>query len=177
MKLHTLHLLGYRHKFTYYIRTTNNISHLLKPVEDVIRYKFIYALCEGRHCNDIERQLLSLPIRLGGLGIINVMEIAEIIYANSTKVTRNLTSSICIQKKQTLCKQTQNIIKTKIKKERLENHTSIINNIRKHLTSEELKANDIAQSPGTSSWLSTLPIQDDGFNLTKREFFDAIRLR
>ena len=50
---------GYMHKFTYLIRTMGNISHMLQPVEDAIRYKFIYALCEGRHCNDIERSLLA----------------------------------------------------------------------------------------------------------------------
>ena len=35
----------------------------------------------------------------------------------------------------------------------------------------------IAQSNGASSWLTSLPIKDEGFHLNKREFWDAISLR
>ena len=30
---------------------------------------------------------------------------------------------------------------------------------------------------GTSNWLSTLPLEEKGFLLTKREFWDAVHLR
>lgn len=45
------------------------------------------------------------------------------------------------------------------------------------MTPSQIKANDIAQSDGASIWLSSLPLKRDGFNLTKREFYDAVRLR
>ena len=41
----------------------------------------------------------------------------------------------------------------------------------------QLKANDIAQTDGASSWLTTLPIKDENFSLNRREFMDAICLR
>eukprot|EP00794_Sanderia_malayensis_P003908 gene3908-biopygen3346 len=53
---------GFRHKLNYVIRTINNIEHLLEPVENAIRNKLIPSLCEGRSCNDLERDLLSLPV-------------------------------------------------------------------------------------------------------------------
>ena len=45
------------------------------------------------------------------------------------------------------------------------------------MTPAQLKANNIATSDGTSIWLSSLPLKDERFSLTKREFFDAVLLR
>ena len=39
-----------------------------------------------------------------------------------------------------------------------------------------MKIDQLAE-PGTSSWLSAKPLKDEGFNLTRSEFVDAIRLR
>ena len=36
---------------------------------------------------------------------------------------------------------------------------------------------DLAAEKGSSAWLTVLPLQDLGFNLNKREFRDAIKLR
>ena len=48
---------GLRKKFKSVIRTIPNISHLLQPIENVIRQELITSLFEGRTCNDAERQL------------------------------------------------------------------------------------------------------------------------
>ena len=50
--------------------TIPGISSLLKPLEAVISSKFIPALT-GRFVSSDERALLALPIRMGGLGIID----------------------------------------------------------------------------------------------------------
>ena len=47
-----------RHRYTYYMRTIPNISHLLNPLENAIRNKLLPALLEGRFVNDNERKLL-----------------------------------------------------------------------------------------------------------------------
>ena len=49
--------------------------------------------------------------------------------------------------------------------------------IRKELNKEQLRANDIAQVKGGSSWLNALPLDEEGYSLNKREFYDAISLR
>ena len=41
----------------------------------------------------------------------------------------------------------------------------------------EIRLNDIAQEQGLSSWLTILPIKPLGFNLSKSDFWDAVRLR
>ena len=45
------------------------------------------------------------------------------------------------------------------------------------MSEEQLRANDLAQQKGSSAWLTALPLADEGYVLTKREFYDAIRTR
>ena len=41
------------------------------------------SICENRVCNDDERKLLSLPVKLGGLGLTNVTYISDIEFQQS----------------------------------------------------------------------------------------------
>ena len=59
-----------QHKWLFISRSTNNIGHLLQPIENVIRHKVIPAITGRQHINDTDRRLFSLPPKLGGLGII-----------------------------------------------------------------------------------------------------------
>ena len=45
-------------------------GHLFQPLENVIREKLIPALVR-RSVSDIERRILALPVRFGGIGLIN----------------------------------------------------------------------------------------------------------
>ena len=56
---------GYKHKFSYVIRTIPDIKQHLQPLEDVIRSKFIPSILNGIDCNDIQRNLFALPTRFG----------------------------------------------------------------------------------------------------------------
>ena len=76
------------------MRTIPDIGELLQPLEHAIRHKFIPVLTEGRSCSDDERILLSLPVRLGGLGIINPVVLANIEFENSKLMTESLTHAI-----------------------------------------------------------------------------------
>ena len=55
-------------QWTFISRAMPDVSHLFLRLEEVIRLHFLPALLR-RHVNDIERQVLSLPARLVGLGI------------------------------------------------------------------------------------------------------------
>ena len=67
-------------------RTISDISHLFQPLEDVIRDKFIPAVV-GRAVSDIERRMLALPVRFGGIGIQNPVKTADIEHSNSIRIT------------------------------------------------------------------------------------------
>ena len=41
----------------------------------------------------------------------------------------------------------------------------------------EIRLNDIAQEQGSSSWLTVLSVKRLGFNLSKSDFWDAMRIR
>ena len=58
-------------KWQYLSRTIAGIESLLQPLEDAIRQCFIPALTNRPAPGDLERELLALPTRLGGLGLVN----------------------------------------------------------------------------------------------------------
>ena len=62
---------GLKHKWTYFIRTIPNIDDQLQPLEDVIRHKFLSSLTGQTELSNETRDLMALPVKLGGLGIIN----------------------------------------------------------------------------------------------------------
>ena len=62
--------MGLKHRWTYYLRTLPDIEELLEPLECAIGNVLIPAMT--RHtCTPAERELLALPVRLGGLGLTN----------------------------------------------------------------------------------------------------------
>ena len=59
---------GYKHKFTYYMRTIPNAAYLFQPVEDIISTKLIPTIF-GQGISLLDRQIFGIPTRDGGLGI------------------------------------------------------------------------------------------------------------
>ena len=55
---------GYKHKFTFYIRTIPNVAHLFQPVEEIIRSKFLPTIF-GQDISQLDREIFALPIRNG----------------------------------------------------------------------------------------------------------------
>jgi len=62
-------------KWTYFLRTLLDISDLLHSLESTIFKEFISAVT-GRCVSDLERGLLVLPVRIGGLGLCNPSAVA-----------------------------------------------------------------------------------------------------
>ena len=62
---------GLTSRWMYLPRTTPNIYVLIKPLEETIIKVFLPNLTGQNPFNDIERDLLALPARLGGLGIFD----------------------------------------------------------------------------------------------------------
>ena len=49
--------------------------------------------------------------------------------------------------------------------------------VKNSLTSRSMRAVELASEKGASSWLTVIPMKDLGYNLSKREFRDAIKIR
>ena len=88
------YVAGYLHKLTYIMRIIPESEPQLTAIDHVIRHQFIPALTGGHIVNDLERQLLALPPRLGGLGLKIFHEIAPEEYRNSENVTITLQNQI-----------------------------------------------------------------------------------
>ena len=85
------------HRWTFIQRTISNVKHLFIPLEECIRNTFIPALI-GRQISDSEREIFSLPVRFGGIGIANPTENAQREYDASKRVTSGLCHLILQQK-------------------------------------------------------------------------------
>ncbi len=87
---------GLSHKWSYIQRTVRDVSEFFSPLEHTIRKVFISSLL-GRQISDIERRLLSLPLRYGGMGIANPMVTCDREYEASISITESLKSLIINQ--------------------------------------------------------------------------------
>ena len=90
---------GFKHKLNYCMRTIPGIKNQLKQLDDVISTELIPAITGGITCSNLERKLLSLPPKLGGLGLPIFSEICDIEYANSIMLTEDLRTKIIQQHK------------------------------------------------------------------------------
>ena len=79
------------------MRTIPNLEEVLKPLDEVIDRSFIPAIIEGHVLLSDDRKLLSLPVRLGGMGIPHFSEICQKEYEYSLKVTQLIRPRIVAQ--------------------------------------------------------------------------------
>ena len=168
-----------RHRYTFYMRTISDISTILRPLEQAIKHKLIPALTEGRQCTSDERLLLSLPVRLGGMGLINPCKISDAEYEASKHATTSLTQAIIRQQvdlPENFTSETKNA-KAEIRQRRRADQKQTLEQLKLRMTSDQVRTNEINCEKGASNWLTTLPFEDKGFLLSKREFWDAILLR
>ena len=111
------------------------------------------------------------------MGIPLFAETSTIEYDNSITITENLTARIAQQEHQYLrdteLSKKKNAIKTK-KRERIE---KVLEDLRKNLRPEQIRLIDINQETGASSWLTTIPLKEEGYMFNKQSFWDLIRLR
>ena len=84
---------------SYFLRTLPDIQDLLEPLENAISHMLIPAITE-RKCNQLDRNILALQVRLGGLGLGNPSLEARHEYASSVKVTKPLVEQIVSQSHQ-----------------------------------------------------------------------------
>jgi len=87
---------GLEHRWTYFLRTLPDIQDLLEPLESAISRVLIPAITD-RHCGQLDRDILALPVRLGGLGVANPSSDANLDYTSSVKVTAPLIEQIVAQ--------------------------------------------------------------------------------
>ena len=89
-------VFGLRHRWTYLLRTLPDIAPFLEPLERAIADLLVPAITEHVTTQE-ERDLLELPVRLGGLGLVNLARTASQEYEVSIKITGLLVRQIIKQ--------------------------------------------------------------------------------
>ena len=169
-------LLG---RWIFLSRTLPDIGRLLSPLEQGIRLHLLPSLTGKGTFSDVERQLISLPSRLGGLGIIDPCVSAAFQFDSSRRVTGPLVSLLLEQDPAFPVNVLNEQLALK-QETHLENRRrcgEVANTLHPLLPLELQRAREFACLKGASSWLTVLPLDEHGFSLHKGDFRDAVCLR
>ena len=167
---------GEQHKFTYFLRTIPGMEEYIKPLDEMITNTFLPALC-GSSVSNAERDLMSLPIRSGGLGISILEEVASDAFNSSKEINASLIAIIVAQGDELPDEKIRREIITKSKKMKSERLMEKIEKVKTTIPPPTLRVLEQTEKPGASSWLTAMPSEEHGFNLNKSEFRDAVDLR
>ena len=152
---------------------------LFQPLEEVIRLVFIKSLLR-RDVNDLERELLSLPARMGGLGIAKPTEECLFSHTNSMSVSAPLVRLIKRQMFEFNSRELSSEVKSlraAVDKESDLRATKKMETVIENASPELTKAVSAASVKGASSWVTAAPSFDHGTVLHKGEFVDACYIR
>ena len=88
---------GEVHRFSYFLRTIPSMGDLLQPLDEAIENHLLPAIMGTNNITQPERNLYSLPIRLGGLGIPILTDTAEQEFSTSVQITAPLAAIMILQ--------------------------------------------------------------------------------
>ena len=152
---------------------------MLSPLEQSICSHLLPTLFGKCTFSDTERQLISLPSHLGGLGIINPCLSSAFQFEVSQRVTGPLVSLLLEQDPRftigTLNEQLA--LKQGIHRENCHRSEESAASLHPLLSIELQHARELACLKGASSWLTVLPLDDHALSLHKGDFRDAVCLR
>ena len=163
-------------RWTYAMRVGANVAErAMESMEKEIAQHLIPSLTGQPPPNETIRQLLALPARLGGLGLINPTTLKG---ATSKAICAPLVSLILKQEGDVLsARKIQKQIKHRVRQEQRSSLTAEADELFKRLPENTQRCMNAAQEKGVSSWLSALPLERHNFVLHKSDFRDALALR
>ena len=177
------HVHGLSSHWSYLLRTVPDIDDLLQPLENAIHQHLIplenaihhlIPVLTGRPpCSSIVRDLLALPVRLGGLDIHDPSATSSESFRSLERITAPLVTLIISQDTNESV-DTTSIIKKEVKKRNHQRQDEQAQVVYDQLTPELKRCVDLSKEKGSSSWLSVLPLEEHGFYLHKGEFRDAL---
>ena len=167
---------GLKHPWTYFMRTLSDIEDLLAPLERAIADALILSIT-GHNCTEAERELLALPVRMGGMGLINPSQTAALECAASANISGPLARQIKSQSHKPPDESEVHAVQREMRQVKYQYLKEKLDGVKGSISGKTLRAVDLATQKGASSWLTVLPIRDMNFDLNKSEFRDAVKLR
>ncbi|XP_068723901.1 uncharacterized protein [Montipora capricornis] len=170
---------GYKSKFIYFMRTIESFQDYVDPIQEAIDDLLLPTLFgQTEPLPSDLRQLVTLSPAKGGLGIPDLRFEAPQQFAASTSITASHVDSITTQSMFMVAgensieelKRQHQALKTVSVKSRMESIDST-------LPLDLLRSVNQLRDRGASSWLTAVPLVDQGLALNKQEFRDSLRLR
>ena len=139
-------------------------------LEAALRHKYLPSLTGKQTFSDQERQLLSLPAKLGGIGVTDPSKASKSQHEASRKVSAPLMSSIHNSGSDNVQQVhlSQKELKAEVQNSNLQKIKSHATEIRASLPQNLQAAVEQSCESGASSGLTALPITEFGFNLYKQ---------
>ncbi len=156
-------------KWNYLLREVNweilSSTELLQPLESAIQSQFIPAITGQPPPGKQVREVLALPVRLGGLGLRNPINMAKEQYTASQQISAPLVDRI-VHQEHSLgdCHAVQQSTKARICSRKRTRQNEEAKSLQNQLPSTLQRSMDLSQEKGASSWLISLPIEEHGFN-------------
>ena len=170
---------GLTSRWSYLARTTPDISDNLQSLETAIRTRLLPSISGRNPPRDLERELLGMPARHGGIAIPNPIKISDREFASSQQITMPLTDLI-LANSSYLSSDTiteMSSLNKQIHRQNRASSLSAIDDLRPQLDDDLKRAMELASEKGASSWLTVHPLTEHGFSLHKGAFRNALALR
>ena len=155
------------------------MCNFLLPLEEIIQTKFLPNLTDQSSFRDAEQDLMALPPRLSGLqGIINPARYSSFQFSSSISTTATLVEPILQQ----FHIYTNEVLTSQFaaKQQVINTHHQFLRNTYDSLLAglpHKLQRFILLSSEkGSASWLTSLPLADQGFALHKGAFHDVFCL-
>ena len=165
-----------KHRWNYVMRTIESVGVFFQPLEEAIHQHFLPALTGRMPSSEVERELLSLPCRFGGLNIPNPTCCSDFQFSSSKLLSAGLVAMIQQQTEDFHIPCLQQARST-IHQSRQQMLTSCLANIQSRVDPQLQRTIELINVKCSSLWLTALPLQEQGFHLNKQEFRDALCLR
>ena len=117
-------------------------------------------------------------MKLGGLGLQNLCEVANTKLLNSKEIARELYENVITQNKDfQIDSEKTKTIKNELKRRKISNYKIKLEELRNSMNEKMKLCNNISNEIGSSNWLSMIPMHEFNYVLNKQQFWDSIRLR
>ena len=167
---------GLRHRWTYFLRTLLDFAQLLEPLERTINGVLIPAVTYHTVTEE-ECDLLGLPVRMGDLGFTDPVVTSSSEYEASIKVTNPLVRRIVEQEHQPPDTSETGTLQLRTRRQKDDYLCERLGQMKNSLPTETKRAAEFATEKESSNWLIVIPLKELDYNLNKKEFRDAIKLR
>ena len=109
--------------------------------------------------------------------IVNPTSICDLEYDLSKIATSKLTTAIKEQREELPDEFERSVQddKQEVKMLRSSFYEEQLKDLKEKASEESLRAIEVSLEKGASSWLTTLPLSDHDYHLTKREFWDSVK--